>query len=44
MYGQLAGAFYGEGAIPKGWRSKLARRDLIEGYARRLYELRPEAG
>ena len=44
VYGQLAGAFYGEGAIPEAWRSKLVRRDLIEDYAERLHDLRPGAG
>lgn len=37
VYGQLAGAFYGEDAIPESWRTKLAHRDLIEGYAERLF-------
>ena len=41
VYGQLAGAFYGEGGIPEGWRSKLAYRALIESYAEKLHELRP---
>jgi ADP-ribosylglycohydrolase len=41
VYGQIAGAFYGEGGIPEGWRSKLAHRDLIESYAGKLHELRP---
>jgi ADP-ribosyl-[dinitrogen reductase] hydrolase len=41
VYGQLAGAFYGEGGIPEGWRSKLAYRDLIGSYAEKLHELRP---
>src|SRR5215210_1415035 len=41
IYGQLAGAFYGEGGIPEGWRSKLAHRDLIESYAEKLHDLRP---
>jgi ADP-ribosyl-[dinitrogen reductase] hydrolase len=36
IYGQLAGAFYGEAAIPSAWRGRLARRDLIEGFADRL--------
>ena len=40
IYGQLAGAYYGEDGIPEEWRSKLARRDLIEGFGQRLYELR----
>jgi len=39
IYGQLAGAYYGEDGIPEEWRSKLARRDLIEGFGKRLYEL-----
>ena len=42
VYGQLAGAFYGEEAIPNRWRSKLAHRSLIEGYAERLFHERPE--
>ena len=42
VYGQLAGAFYGEEAIPCRWRSKLAHRSLIEGYAERLFHERPE--
>ncbi len=28
--GQLAGAYWGESAIPQDWREKLARRDLLE--------------
>ncbi len=40
VYGQLAGAFYGEGAIPESWRAKLAHRGLIEDYAERLFESR----
>jgi ADP-ribosylglycohydrolase len=39
VYGQLAGAYYGIKGIPEGWISKLARRDLIETYADRLYQL-----
>jgi ADP-ribosylglycohydrolase len=39
VYGQLAGAFYGEQNIPDGWRSKLAMKEIIEGYAERLYQL-----
>ena len=39
VYGQLAGAFYGETAIPESWRSKLVYRDLIESFAVRLFEL-----
>lgn len=39
VYGQLAGAFYGEEAIPESWRSKLAYRDLIESFADQLFDL-----
>ncbi|MFX1475181.1 MAG: ADP-ribosylglycohydrolase family protein [Promethearchaeota archaeon] len=40
VYGQLAGAFYGESAIPEGWRAKLTYRELIESLAERLFTLR----
>ncbi len=43
VYGQLAGAFYGGEAIPESWRSKLARRDLIEELAEKLFNRRPSA-
>ena len=33
VYGQLAGAYYGESEIPESWRSKLAFRDLITSFA-----------
>ena len=36
IYGQLAGAFYGESAIPGPWLEKLARRDLLDSFADRL--------
>jgi ADP-ribosylglycohydrolase len=36
VYGQLAGAFYGEQGIPKEWREKLGMRGLIEKMADRL--------
>ena len=29
IYGQLAGAYYGEGAIPLSWRNKSTKTDLI---------------
>ncbi|MFA5613947.1 MAG: ADP-ribosylglycohydrolase family protein [Methanoculleus sp.] len=38
VYGQLAGAYYGVEGIPRAWREKTARRDLIEEYAERLLE------
>ncbi|NLT66604.1 MAG: ADP-ribosylglycohydrolase family protein [Acidobacteria bacterium] len=36
VYGQLAGAFYGEQGIPAEWREKLAMREKIEFFADRL--------
>ena len=39
VYGQLAGAYYGEQGIPETWRSKLAHQELIRSYADRLFEL-----
>ncbi len=39
VYGQLAGAFYGEQGIPQEWRTCLAHRRLIEDLADRLFDL-----
>jgi ADP-ribosyl-[dinitrogen reductase] hydrolase len=39
IYGQLAGAFYGESGIPAQWREKLALRDVLDQYAEALWEL-----
>ena len=36
IFGQLAGAYYGEREIPDEWLQKLAMRPLIEDYATRL--------
>ena len=36
VYGQLAGAFYGESGIPERWREKLTMREKIEDYATKL--------
>ena len=38
VYGQLAGAYYGIDAIPERWRARLAKRELLESFARRLHE------
>ena len=38
VYGQLAGAFYGDEGIPERWRRRLAQRELIERYAAELYQ------
>ena len=39
VYGQLAGAYYGENAIPEYWLSKLAYHDLIKSFAEQLFQL-----
>jgi len=39
VYGQLAGAFYGERGIPESWLARLAHRQLIESLAERLFAL-----
>lgn len=38
IYGQLAGAFYGEDEIPEHWRKKLAQGELIKSFADNLHE------
>jgi ADP-ribosylglycohydrolase len=39
VYGQLAGALYGESGIPREWRERLALGDLIRDFADRLWRL-----
>jgi ADP-ribosylglycohydrolase len=39
VYGQIAGAYYGEDGIPAEWRSRLAFRQMIESFAEMLFEL-----
>lgn len=39
IFGQLAGAFYGESGIPTAWREQLAQHHLIIRYAEQLYAL-----
>ncbi len=39
VYGQIAGAFYGEESIPAAWREKLAELPTILSLAERLYTL-----
>jgi ADP-ribosyl-[dinitrogen reductase] hydrolase len=41
VYGQLAGAYYGEQGIPEPWRAVLAHRHHIEGYADQLLRVHP---
>jgi ADP-ribosylglycohydrolase len=40
VYGQIAGAIYGEAGIPQLWRDLLTHRELVEGFADRLWEMR----
>jgi len=44
IYGQLAGAYYGVEAIPIEWRERLAKRELIESFANRLWHLANRGG
>ncbi|MBN2488713.1 MAG: ADP-ribosylglycohydrolase family protein [Methanosarcinaceae archaeon] len=39
VYGQLAGAYYGEQQIPEPWLSKITHRKFIGSYAEELMEL-----
>ncbi len=39
VYGQLAGAFYGEEGIPEKWLSRLADRPLIASFAEQIFTL-----
>lgn len=41
VYGQLAGAFYGEAGIPAEWRRRLHMRDMIARLAQQLFAARP---
>lgn len=44
IYGQLAGAFYGEAAIPSKWANCIHRAEEIRQVALRLYSASEEAG
>ena len=39
IYGQIAGAFYGEEGIPAEWKTKLAMRETIESFAEQLFQM-----
>ncbi|MFO0960676.1 MAG: ADP-ribosylglycohydrolase family protein [Isosphaeraceae bacterium] len=39
VYGQIAGAYYGARGIPQEWRERLALRDTLDDFARRLHDL-----
>ncbi|MFW5453934.1 ADP-ribosylglycohydrolase family protein [Thioalkalivibrio sulfidiphilus] len=44
IYGQLAGAVYGEAGIPEGWRARLTRREFIENLSDALLTLSETLG
>lgn len=44
VYGQLAGAFYGEEGIPPEWRAKLALHDTITSLAEQIFTQAWETG
>ena len=39
VYGQIAGAYYGESGIPNEWRERLALRSTLDRYAESLAQL-----
>jgi len=39
VYGQLAGAFYGESGIPNNWSATIASRELITSFAEQLFRI-----
>ncbi len=39
VYGQIAGAYYGEAGLPNRWRAMLAFKDLIRTYADQIFDL-----
>lgn len=39
IYGQLAGAYYGVGAIPEEWKNTVVKRTLIERFSNDLFQL-----
>jgi ADP-ribosylglycohydrolase len=39
VYGQLAGAYYGDAGIPSEWKSMLSHNEYIRSLAHKLYEL-----
>ena len=44
VYGQLAGAFYGEQAIPEHWRAQVIQHEMIALFAEKLYMLSEKLG
>jgi ADP-ribosylglycohydrolase len=44
IYGQLAGAYYGVDGIHKEWQDIIAKRELVESHADRLYRIAAKKG
>jgi ADP-ribosylglycohydrolase len=44
IYGQIAGAYYGAHLIPEEWLNLIAKRDLIESVAEKLYKASASGG
>lgn len=42
IYGQIAGAFYGETGIPEEWREVLTQYELIRSFADQLFQLKTD--
>ena len=40
IYGQLAGAYYGEEGIPEIWKNKIVHQNKILDFAEQLFELK----
>lgn len=38
IYGQIAGAYYGERGIPEKWRDNLAEFELMDSFVEGLYD------
>jgi len=39
VFGQIAGAFYGESGIPVEWRERLTQKPLIDRFAEQLFQI-----
>ena len=42
IYGQLAGAYYGESGIPHEWRECVAHSEMIRSYGLKLFQMAKE--
>lgn len=39
VYGQIAGAYYGEAGLPENWLAQIALKDLIRSFADQIYTI-----